>query len=418
MSNISRIYTRRDPYHLSCFALSQARSSLDRHQGVPDPIFIIDNLWEPGLARWLRDIELTARFIKRHRPDARVYVMANTNDRECDVGDLMTWVDDFLLVDFFAYRVWQQIFVKAQCAFIQAPVPDSDATKRFLFLTGKLHKKNRALLLKKYADLKLLDRAEWSMFYFESNIERNQTTRKILSQLSDQQFREFIEKYRRNPDVPGIANFGAQGFEYNGIPYDLSLYRDTAFSVVPETSFDADENAWITEKTWLPMINHHPFLLAGDNGILRKLEKMGFLTYREFLKVPDYDAITDPDARLDAIVINTVHWLDNRFDQEKISGYTSHNFHQLSRLHLANQEKILKFMFRNDLDQRFSIDDLVPTVGRNDDIINRSNRIQQFVKFYNSVKDPHWPSCDHPDDFSKLPEHIQKECIEMFGYQP
>lgn len=38
--------------------------------------------------------------------------------------------------------------------------------------------------------------------------------------------------------------------------------------------------------------------------------------------------------------------------------------------------------------------------------------------FYNSIKDPAWPECEQEENFSKLPDHIQKECIELFGYQP
>lgn len=39
-----------------------------------------------------------------------------------------------------------------------------------------------------------------------------------------------------------------------------------------------------------------------------------------------------------------------------------------------------------------------------------------WQQFYNRVKDPSWPSCEREEYFVNLPEHIQKECIEVHGY--
>lgn len=39
-------------------------------------------------------------------------------------------------------------------------------------------------------------------------------------------------------------------------------------------------------------------------------------------------------------------------------------------------------------------------------------------EFYTEIKDPSWPECDNESQFDSLPEHIQQECINVFGYQP
>lgn len=39
-------------------------------------------------------------------------------------------------------------------------------------------------------------------------------------------------------------------------------------------------------------------------------------------------------------------------------------------------------------------------------------------EFYNQIRDPAWPDCKNEHDFNLLPDHIQKECIEVFGYVP
>ena len=40
----------------------------------------------------------------------------------------------------------------------------------------------------------------------------------------------------------------------------------------------------------------------------------------------------------------------------------------------------------------------------------------KWLTFYQQIKDPSWPDCDNEEDFCKLPESIQQECIEVFGY--
>ena len=40
----------------------------------------------------------------------------------------------------------------------------------------------------------------------------------------------------------------------------------------------------------------------------------------------------------------------------------------------------------------------------------------KWLTFYQQIKDPSWPDCDNEEDFCKLPDAIQQECIEVFGY--
>jgi hypothetical protein len=41
-----------------------------------------------------------------------------------------------------------------------------------------------------------------------------------------------------------------------------------------------------------------------------------------------------------------------------------------------------------------------------------------WAEFYNSIRDPSWPDCNSETDFKTLPQHIQQECCEVFGYEP
>lgn len=47
------------------------------------------------------------------------------------------------------------------------------------------------------------------------------------------------------------------------------------------------------------------------------------------------------------------------------------------------------------------------------DILLDSFFTRQIADSYNAVRDPSWPDCQTMSDFEKLPQHIQKECIEV-----
>ena len=46
------------------------------------------------------------------------------------------------------------------------------------------------------------------------------------------------------------------------------------------------------------------------------------------------------------------------------------------------------------------------------------NSQTQWINFYEQVKGPSWPDCYTEEDFVNLPEHIQRECIDVHGYKP
>lgn len=41
-----------------------------------------------------------------------------------------------------------------------------------------------------------------------------------------------------------------------------------------------------------------------------------------------------------------------------------------------------------------------------------------WKEFYKSIKDPSWPDANDEQDFNFLPEHVKKECVEVYNYRP
>jgi MoaA/NifB/PqqE/SkfB family radical SAM enzyme len=41
-----------------------------------------------------------------------------------------------------------------------------------------------------------------------------------------------------------------------------------------------------------------------------------------------------------------------------------------------------------------------------------------WQEFYNEIRDPSWPDCGQEEEFCNLPQAVQQECREVFGYRP
>lgn len=76
-------------------------------------------------------------------------------------------------------------------------------------------------------------------------------------------------------------------------------YSSTLFSVVTETSFDY-ESLTLTEKTFKPIANCHPFLIVGDYHSHLKLKDLGFELYDDLINY-SFDDIFDPQRRLNRV---------------------------------------------------------------------------------------------------------------------
>ena len=391
-------------------------------------VIFLDHLWEVTLIDSFEQITKFVKLIKEKKPNWKIFLMVNSACKtfEADIAKLN--IDDILFIDFFLYRVYNEVVVQKKSAFRQPADFVSYSKNKFLFLTGKAHKRHRIGLLKKFVDAGLMNFAEWSLFYFSENKNINPLVRQELPELSDDEFEEFIRIWTRNPDNVNVkATLDSNGFEYCGIPYDVRLYHDTDFSVISETSFSATtttrnynnlDNPWITEKVWIPILNKHPFIIAGDINILSRLKQLGFNTFEEFLKIPEYGQITDPDQRLNAIVENTRYFLENLNKHTTlINQYVNENYEQFNKLAICNLERILNFMEKHDLLDA-ALDTIVSTKDRNDDYLVRKKQDRLFALFYNNIKDPDWPNCETVDEFFQLPIHIQKECTTDFGYIP
>jgi hypothetical protein len=394
--------------------------SIEHEQNV---MLFMNLTWEPkiiGYAEWLTDLSACIAEVRRLRPNWIIHGLVNSWWRPYDALVRNVGFDDVLYVDFLLYRTWRQV-----CEFKNsAPAYrwNADADK-FLFLTGHPGKMQRIRLLHKYVKAGLIDHCEWSLHIPPDDDIAMSIIHSYVPELTYAELEEFLNQYRCNPDSIKMYIDPAGGFYYSGIPYNVKLFTKTAFSIVSETFFDDIDNAFITEKTWKAILNYHPFIMAGNTNSLVKLRNMGFVTYERFLSCQDYDLLSDPEQRLDAIVENTDYWLKNiKQYRSKIERIVLHNKAQMKILYQQNLNSIQNFINHHSLE--LDVDQLIPTrVVEAEELIPNSGLIKalsnfKFLEFYNDVKDFNWPQCTREHEFELLSPDIQQECIDVFGYVP
>lgn len=87
-----------------------------------------------------------------------------------------------------------------------------------------------------------------------------------------------------------------QDFDDVNRPY----YQNSLVSIVTETNYNADE-VTLTEKSFKPSKEKHPFIIIGAPGTLQAFRDMGFKTFGEFWD-ENYDNLTDPKQRMNAVM--------------------------------------------------------------------------------------------------------------------
>ena len=128
--------------------------------------------------------------------------------------------------------------------------------------------------------------------------------------------------------------------------YDKELYKNSYFSLVNETIFtepgnkrNSDTGLFITEKTYKPLMNYHPFIVVGLPYTLRYLKSQGFHTFPEMFD-EYYDVIKDPKERF-AFIIKELNKWKGYSTKEKNDRYNSIR-HKLAfnRFHFLHYNKL------------------------------------------------------------------------------
>ena len=253
------------------------------------------------------DQEFLARFYSKPNP---ITLVLNSWAKHIPIDKRF----DVFYIDFFLWRTYNEI-VNKQKSFVNNSW--NAESKQFLFLTGKPEKEHRIGLLYSLEQQGLTSRCVSSLFINELN---QDTCRQILG-VDDKEFQRFVNKFNNSPDFVGLPT--AASVHYGGIPYNVNLFQ-TKFRLISETHINS-ASPWITEKTWITILNQQPFLIAGDVRTCRKLNSFGYKTFDSALCCV-YDTVANWPQRKTALLKNVEQWLDTEYN---FSADVKHNYNTL-----------------------------------------------------------------------------------------
>ena len=131
---------------------------------------------------------------------------------------------------------------------------------------------------------------------------------------------------------------------------------------------------------------------------------------------------------------NNTNWLDLFTDLIKINYTWLSEFEIYGNYILKNHPQTINkiqqidYWIKNVNRQKYSYAELIGKLNKvyDQDYISVNLDVRSYrdphktnwLTFYQQVKSDTWPECDNEEDFVNLPQEIQKECIEVFGYIP
>ena len=181
-----------------------------------------------------------------------------------------------------------------------------DKDKQFLLCAGR-PRQHRLALIKFLTDNDLIDNSFVStnlapdvgdsiQAFVDKYLQDiyNDKSRYILSEFCD------LEELKNYADTKFISEYPQEYFRLENTHPKNNVYARSKYSIISETLFQTDIQGynWVTEKTCLPFVYGHPFLLFAMANTWEYLNKLGFESYTQF---GAYDNITAPYTRFKSL---------------------------------------------------------------------------------------------------------------------
>jgi hypothetical protein len=128
---------------------------------------------------------------------------------------------------------------------------------------------------------------------FDIDLEWNRES--IETTLADNPFKIFLYDNKiKKIDESDMVRLDGYNSEF------IDVYKNSYITIVTETFFD-DDFYYISEKTFKPLMQQHPFILMGRPNSLKYLKDIGFKTFHPFIN-ETYDEIENNNDRFNTIL--------------------------------------------------------------------------------------------------------------------
>ena len=252
--------------------------------------------------------------------------------------------NNIIFINFFALKTYYKIFFQGQL-FNKKWNYNSNLG---LFIPGKLYKKHRIGVLYYLYKENLLDKCLYSAYLdIDSEILKN-----IILDIDSNcniDFNDFFTKCNKKLDIISNNIDEKNNFlHYWGFPYDVSIYEDTLISLISETN-NVDNIVFLTEKTFRPIVNKHPFLMIGPYNSNKKLNDLGFKTFEKYMYYTNYD-INSNNSKIIEVCKNFEYFLNNSYKyRNEINDDIEYNF-QMFKSFCENEIKKINNFTNNSID--------------------------------------------------------------------
>ena len=124
---------------------------------------------------------------------------------------------------------------------------------------------------------------------------------------------------------------------------DIATWQDAYLNIVTETTFN-NNDFFISEKTWKPIIGLRPFFVYGQPKLRQYLKEQGFDIFEDII---NYDSLTGDSERdyaelvvttIDTLIVNRSTQFQQRLvnNQQRFRSYVYEQWNSLFNLNLAN----------------------------------------------------------------------------------
>ena len=124
---------------------------------------------------------------------------------------------------------------------------------------------------------------------------------------------------------------------------DIDTWQDAYLNIVTETTFNNDD-FFISEKTWKPVIGLRPFFVYGQPKLRQYLKDQGFDTFEDIIDYASLAGETEHDyaelavKTINSLIVNCSPRFQQRLvnNQQRFRSYVYEQWNRLLNLNLAN----------------------------------------------------------------------------------
>jgi hypothetical protein len=225
--------------------------------------------------------------------------------------------------------------------------------RRLNLLVAKLKKVSRFLTAYSFYKKNLLDNSIISLLCEHEDIEIHKNQ---FPEIEEGFYQEIQKHYGPKYNNLKEENLGKNdvGIAYTGWPNDSRIYDRSSVSVICETSerWTGWTPEFITEKTYRPIMNRHPFVIQGSPGMLQHLRNVGYKTFETVID-ESYDKSTEVNYKVvDQVTEAAVDLVKQTIKSAPlIQEIVDHNYNKLIEIGSNNiknlSDCILEFLGEN-----------------------------------------------------------------------